>query len=121
MCFSGPIVQWFRAIPRDFIDRLPTSLCYEHRCRPFYIVASYAIVYQKNWIRIPAVVWAGMMLGALPPVFLQELFGYSAEFPDHPSQTFIGKAAFLAGYGGFLVVPVIVIMRMWSEPFPKRE
>jgi hypothetical protein len=62
-----------------------------------------------------------MMLGALPPVFLQELFGYSAEFPDHPSQTFIGKAAFLAGYGGFLVVPVIVIMRMWSEPFPKRE
>ncbi|CAE7814651.1 unnamed protein product, partial [Symbiodinium sp. KB8] len=90
---------------------------------PFYVVATYAFMYERNWIRIPAVIWSGMMLGALPPVFLQELVGYTmaGEHQDHASQTPMGKAMFLAGYGGFLIVPVVVIARMWAgEPFPKR-
>jgi hypothetical protein len=88
---------------------------------PFYIAAVYAFVTEKNWIRVPTLVFVGMMFGALPPVFLQELVGYPSDDP-HPSQTLSGKLTFLGGYGSFLVVPAMLLWRMArGDPFPKRD
>lgn len=46
---------------------------------PFYVAATYAFIKEKNWIRVPALVWSGIMLGALTPVFIVNLT------PSHPS------------------------------------
>ena len=66
---------------------------------------------------MPCLVWAGMMLGALPPVFLRELTYDPVD--DEPATQTRGKLMFLAGYGSFLVVPALVIVRMWNRAFDR--
>lgn len=76
---------------------------------PFYLAAIYAFVRGRNWIRVPALVWAGMMLSNVLIILLEERFG------AHPPPSF-GTVVLLNL--GWLLVPLAIIWRMRKEPFP---
>ncbi len=45
---------------------------------PFYLLAIYAFIRGKNWIKIPAVVYSGMMMSNVLIILFEELYGPSA-------------------------------------------
>lgn len=44
---------------------------------PFYLCAIYAFVRARAWIRVPALVWAGMMLSNVLIILMDEAYGTS--------------------------------------------
>jgi|ERR1041385_1010365 hypothetical protein len=45
---------------------------------PFYVLAIYAFVKGKNWIKVPALVYSGMMLSNVIIILFEEAYGPSA-------------------------------------------
>lgn len=79
---------------------------------PFYLVLIWAFVRGANWIRLPALLYAGsMVLG----VFEHLLWEYAlGQPPRHPGVFF----AFTLPY---LLVPLLLAARMWRpRPFGER-
>jgi EXPERA (EXPanded EBP superfamily) len=76
---------------------------------PFYFFASYAFVRGRDWIRVPALVWAGTMAANVLILLFEERYGQWA------SPNF---AAVLAANASWLVMPLAMIWRMRREhPF----
>jgi hypothetical protein len=76
---------------------------------PFYVAAIYAFVKGKNWIRIPAVFYSGMMFADVFIILGEEIAGPHAT-PHLP--------AVLALNLPWLLMPVLLVYRLWSEsPF----
>jgi hypothetical protein len=82
---------------------------------PFYIVATYAFVKGKNWIRMPSVIYASMLLTNVIIILGEELAGEYSAMSNFP-------IVFLANLP-WLVFPFIIIGRMWGagaeHPFTK--
>lgn len=78
---------------------------------PFYFVGIYAFSTGKEWIRIPAVVYASVMLTNVTIILGEEFFGsYPAPYP------FVVVAANAA----WIIFPAIIIARMTSDhPFTR--
>jgi hypothetical protein len=76
---------------------------------PFYFLALYAFIKGRNWIRVPALVWSGMMLSNVLILMFEEAFG------EHPPPQ--PAIVFLANLSWF-VFPLLMIWRMRREPFP---
>jgi hypothetical protein len=76
---------------------------------PFYVVAIYAYVKGKDWIRIPSVAYAGMLLAIVLIILGEEKAG------PHASPTF--PMVFLANLP-WLVFPLIIVARMWRDAPP---
>jgi hypothetical protein len=85
---------------------------------PFYIVAIYAYVKGKNWIRLPSIIYASMLLTNVIIILGEEYTGQYAS-PDFPM-------VLLANLP-WLLLPLIIIGRMWrserpfTPPVPLRE
>jgi hypothetical protein len=78
---------------------------------PFYIVLIYAFVRGRNWIRAPALIYAGAMLHGFVEFMVWDLT--SGAPPRHPIQ-------FWAFNVPYAVVPLLLVRRMWkSEPFAR--
>lgn len=75
---------------------------------PFYAFALYAFVRARNWIRVPALVWSGMMLSNVLIILMEERYGQYAN-PDF--------AYVLAINSPWLLMPLLMIFRMRREPF----
>lgn len=77
---------------------------------PFYVVAIYAYLKSKEWIRIPSIIYSSVMLTNVAVILGEEMFGPHAT-PDLP-------VVLLANLP-WLLVPVYIIYRMWrySHPF----
>jgi hypothetical protein len=75
---------------------------------PFYVAAVYAFVRRRNWIRVPALVWSGMMLSNVLIILMEELYGPRAT-PDVP---FV-----LAVNVPWLLMPFAMMIRMRKEPW----
>ena len=76
---------------------------------PFYAVAIYAFIRGREWIRIPAVFWAGIMFANVFIILNEELFG--------PHATPERLMVILANLP-WLVSPALMIWRMWKDhPF----
>lgn len=77
---------------------------------PFYAFALYAFIRGRNWIRLPAIVWAAVMLTNVTIILGEEVAG------SHPSPA-LGTV--LLANAGWVVFPVYVMARMWRsrEPF----
>jgi hypothetical protein len=45
---------------------------------PFYAFAIYAFIRGRSWIRVPALVWSGMMLSNVLIILMEERYGTSA-------------------------------------------
>lgn len=76
---------------------------------PFYLVLVYAFARKKNWIRIPALMYAATIVYSFAPIFVQTVWGDTR--PTH-------LPLFLALYLPYLIVPLLLIYRMrHPEPF----
>jgi hypothetical protein len=75
---------------------------------PFYFAALYAFIKGRNWIRVPALVWSGMMLSNVLILMFEEALG------DYPPPNL--AIVLLANLSWFLF-PLLMIWRMRREPF----
>ena len=76
---------------------------------PFYFFALYAFVRGRNWIRVPALVWSGLMLANVSIILMDERFGVT------PAPNFGLVVLFNLSW---LVFPILMIVRMRRDlPF----
>ena len=80
---------------------------------PFYLVASYAFIKGKKWIRIPSIIYSSVMITNVVIILSEELWG------PHATPTF---GAVLGANASWLIFPILIIIRMWPEgdPFAPR-
>jgi hypothetical protein len=76
---------------------------------PFYACAIYAFAKGKDWIRIPAVLWSGMMLTNLLVILLEEWHGTMRT--SHLSFILMLNAP-------WVLLPIAVIARVGFTPHP---
>ena len=78
---------------------------------PFYVFAIYAFVRGRDWIRVPALVWSGMMFLDVATILFDERFG------EHPTP----HLALVAGANApWLLLPVAVVARLARDhPFTR--
>ncbi|HLY30331.1 MAG TPA: emopamil-binding family protein [Ktedonobacterales bacterium] len=76
---------------------------------PFYLVAIYAFIAGKDWIRLPSVIY-GAMLFTVVVIILGEEFAGANATPHFP-------IVLLANLP-WLVFPIIIIARMWRTEHP---
>jgi len=79
---------------------------------PFYACALYAVVRGRDWIRLPAVLWAGTMLANVLIILMEERYGAYAT----PRWDIV-----LAANLPWLLMPVVVVARMARSPHPFTE
>ena len=82
---------------------------------PFYIVLVVALVTGRNWIQLPAVIYATMIVTLTGiVVFGTEFFGEAATRTGNP-------AKFLAFNLPYVLIPLLLLVRMRKpEPFTRR-
>ena len=76
---------------------------------PFYAIAIWAFVRGRDWIRLPCVVWATMLFTNVFIILFDELHGIHAT--PAPGVVVAANAA-------WLVVPVVVVWRLWRAERP---
>ena len=81
---------------------------------PFYLVLVFALVTGKNWIQLPSVIYATMIIALTGiPIFGVEFFGAPGERTPNP-------AVFLAYNLPYIVFPLILLIRMRKpKPFTR--
>ncbi|HET6343534.1 MAG TPA: emopamil-binding family protein, partial [Myxococcota bacterium] len=77
---------------------------------PFYFAALYAFIKGRNWIRVPALVWSGMMMSNVLILMFEEAYG------DYPPPNL---AIVFAANLSWFIFPLLMIWRMRREPFPR--
>ena len=76
---------------------------------PFYAVALYAFITGKNWIRIPAVFYSGMMFADVFIILGEEIAGPHAT-PHLPAVLMLNLP--------WLLMPILLTIRLWRDaPF----
>ena len=76
---------------------------------PFYILAIYAYVKGKNWIRFGSIIWASVMLTNVTIILFEEVKGEHAT--PQLFRVLLANAA-------WVIFPLIVLYRMWRSHFP---
>lgn len=81
---------------------------------PFFFVASYAFIYSKKWIRIPALMYGVHVATTLVPILADIIAG--PEGGRH-------KTTLAAIYLPYFVLPLALALRMavMADPFPQSE
>jgi hypothetical protein len=79
---------------------------------PFYACAIYAFIKGKEWIRVPSLVWSGMMLSNVIIILGEEIAGPHAS-PQLPLVLLLN--------GPWLLMPLVMIYRMARSPHPFRQ
>jgi len=75
---------------------------------PFYMVAIFAFIRGKNWIRIPSIMWATMMLTNVSIIFI-------VEFTD-PKYAGGKPLPIIAANLLWILIPILMIVRMALYP-----
>ena len=76
---------------------------------PFYCFAVYAFTKGKDWIRIPSVIYASVMLTNVTIILGEEIMG------EHATPTLLPV---LAANASWVIVPALLIWRMWDAEHP---
>ncbi len=76
---------------------------------PFYLVAIYAYLTGKEWIRIPSVIYSSMLITNVLIILSEEIYGSHAS--PHLPVVLLLNAPWLA-------FPVCIIYRMWRHEHP---
>ena len=79
---------------------------------PFYLISIYAIYNQKQWIRIPIIIFSFILFFDLNYFFYQALFGIEKTR---------NILLFTLAYGYYQIFPCILIYRFWSQPIFKQK
>ena len=79
---------------------------------PFYIFAIYAFIMEREWIRVPALMWGYGLLLTMIVVLREELYGvYSTK----------DTTLFFAAYSSYALMPILIMFRVaWTPVFGKR-
>ncbi len=93
---------WFRAT--IWIDALFFG--------PFYAFAIVAFVRGRDWIRLPSVIWASVLMTNVAIILFEELAGPFAT----PARGLV-----LLANAPWLLVPMALIARMWNAEHPFTE
>lgn len=82
---------------------------------PFYVVLVFALVRGLNWIQLPAVMYATMI------VTLTGIVVFGVEFFGDPAMRTGNPAKFLAFNLPYVLVPLLLLIRMRApQPFARR-
>jgi hypothetical protein len=76
---------------------------------PFYAAALWAYVKARDWIRLPAIVWASVMMTNVTIIMSEEIWGPSRT-PHLPTVAALNAP--------WLLFPLFVIARMWRAEHP---
>ena len=76
---------------------------------PFYLIAIYAFIKGKEWIRLPAIIYAVSMMSGVIMILSEEAFGIY-----HTSHLFLVVAANAA----WIVFPLIILFRLGLTEHP---
>jgi len=76
---------------------------------PFYIVAIYAYVKGKEWIRLPSIIYSSVMLTNVTIILGEEIAGPHAT--PHLPMVLLANLP-------WLLFPIYIIYRMWRYPTP---
>ncbi|MFH1018102.1 MAG: emopamil-binding family protein [Pseudomonadota bacterium] len=74
---------------------------------PFYVLAIYAYIRGRNWIRIPGIIWASIMLAGVAVILAEEMWGPHAT-PNRPMVLALNAPWFL--------IPLFVLVRNSLKP-----
>ena len=77
---------------------------------PYYAFAIYAFIRGRNWIRVPSIMFASIMLTNVTIILSEEIWGPSAT--PH-------LASVVGANASWIVAPLLVLWRMRREPFPR--
>jgi hypothetical protein len=97
LLFARPV--WWRAT--IWIDALLFG--------PYYAFAIFAFIKGKNWIRMPSIIYASVMLTNATIILSEEIWGPYAT--PH-------LASVIGANASWVIAPVLMLIRMWREPFP---
>lgn len=80
---------------------------------PFYLVATYAYIKGKEWIRLPSIIYAVSMISGVIMILSEEAFGQYRT--SH-------LALVVSANASWIIIPVIIIFRMGlnEHPFTRR-
>ncbi|MDI1465152.1 emopamil-binding family protein [Catellatospora sp. KI3] len=82
---------------------------------PFYLVLVYALIRGRNWIQLPAVIYA-TMISTITGVIV-----FGVEFFGEPQWQTPNPAKFLAFNLPYVLLPLLLLVRMRKpEPFTRR-
>ncbi|MDB4966541.1 MAG: hypothetical protein JWN44_2230 [Myxococcales bacterium] len=76
---------------------------------PFYAFAIYAFIKGRNWIRLPAVLWAAVMVTNVTVILFEELLG--AHATPRPAIVLLANVP-------WLFIPPILVARLWKHERP---
>lgn len=82
---------------------------------PFYAVALYAYAKGKEWIRIPSIIWASVMMTNVTIILFEEFAGQHAT--DH-------LGIVVGANASWFLFPILTIARMWAageHPFTEPD
>lgn len=79
---------------------------------PFYVVAIYAYTQGKEWIRIPSIIYSSLMFTNVCIILGEEFYG--AHAAPNAGLVFLVNVA-------WLILPVLIVYRMWRHPHPFTE
>ena len=79
---------------------------------PFYIVAIYAYITGKDWIRIPSIIYGSTLITIVLIILGEEIYGSHAT-PRLP--------VVIVANLPWLLLPIYIIYRMWRAPNPFNE
>lgn len=82
---------------------------------PFFFVATYGLLYKRNWLRIPAIIY-GVHVATT-------VWAILAEFIMNTDNSFQEKVTLFGFYMPYFVIPVLLAgyMAKHSEPFQKTK
>mmetsp|Transcript_4742 Transcript_4742/g.8946 ORF Transcript_4742/g.8946 Transcript_4742/m.8946 type:complete len:168 (+) Transcript_4742:1-504(+) len=78
---------------------------------PFFFVATYGLLYRKQWIRIPSIIYGSHVVTTLQPIM------YTFYLADN-SDGRMNKLALFGFYMPYLMVPLILTLYMSLNPEP---
>lgn len=76
---------------------------------PFYLFAIYAFWKGKNWIRLPSIIWASVMMTNVTIILSEEIWGPHAT-PQLPMVLLLNAS--------WIIFPALTIYRMWRSEYP---
>jgi hypothetical protein len=79
---------------------------------PFYAFALYAFVKGKSWIRVPSILWAGLMFANVTIILFEEMWGAHAT----PARGMV-----LFANAPWLLLPIAMVARMAKSEHPFAE
>jgi EXPERA (EXPanded EBP superfamily) len=79
---------------------------------PFYVIAIYAYVKGKEWIRIPSIIYSSVLLTNVTIILSEEIYGPTRS-PQLPMV--------LLANAPWVIFPLFIIYRMWKSPRPFTE